>query len=163
MESAEPAPGEGHCLLAPQANPVTITLFPAVCPGHRWRGRGPPVRELRPWRVSTSIGSRRRIAPPPSSSVDLPESPESRVYLALNLARTRVRCRQSWSLAVKTNGVSGGRGTRGGIVVTRAPVERRTPLSLVDNGGHRKRVIGFEPTTFTLATCGQWVLSREVR
>ncbi len=42
-----------------------------------------------------------------------------------------------------------------GIAVTRAPVKRKPPLSTVDNAGHQKRVIGFEPTTFTLATCGQ--------
>ena len=41
---------------------------------------------------------------------------------------------------------------RGEIVVTRAPVQRKTPLSLVDNGGQEQRVMGFEPTTFTLAT-----------
>ena len=74
------------------------------------------------------------------------------VYLALNLARTRVHGRQFWSLAAKTDGVWGWSRTRGGIVVSRVPVKRKTPLSLVDNGGQEKRVIGLEPTTFTLAT-----------
>jgi len=77
------------------------------------------------------------------------------VYLALNLARTRVHGRQFRSLAGKTNGVSGVVGTRGGIVVTRAQVKGKTPLSLVDHGGQQQRVIGLEPTTFTLATCGR--------
>ncbi len=30
--------------------------------------------------------------------------------------------------------------------------KRKTPLTISVNGVHRKRVIGFEPTTFTLAT-----------
>ena len=83
-------------------------------------------------------------------------------YLALNLARTRVHRRQSWSLADKMDGVSESRGTCGGIVVTRVHVKSKTPLSLVGNGGQAKRVMGFEPTTFTLATCGRWVLNRDV-
>ena len=82
-------------------------------------------------------------------------------YLALNLPRTRVHGRPFWSLAGKTNGVSGVWETRSGIVVTRAHVNSKTPLSLVDNGGQDKRVIGFEPTTFTLATCGRWVLRHD--
>ena len=53
-------------------------------------------------------------------------------------------------------------GTRGGIVVTRAPVKGKTPLSLVDHGGQQQRVMGFEPTTFTLATYGRWVLNYEI-
>ena len=73
-------------------------------------------------------------------------------HLALNLARTRVRGRPLWSLGGKTNGVLEVWGTRRGIVVTRAPVKSKTPLSLVDNGGQDKRVMGLEPTTFTLAT-----------
>ena len=39
-----------------------------------------------------------------------------------------------------------------GIVVTRAQDKGKTPLSFVGNGGQDKRVIGLEPTTFTLAT-----------
>ncbi len=50
------------------------------------------------------------------------------------------------------NGVLGEWGTRDELVVTRARVKRKAPLSLVDYGGQDKRVIGFEPTTFTLAT-----------
>ncbi len=84
-------------------------------------------------------------------------------YLALNLARTRVRCRLLWSLAGNTNGVAGWWEARRGIAVTRAPAKRKTPLSLVDNGGQDKRVMGFEPTTSTLATCGWYVLNRELQ
>lgn len=73
-------------------------------------------------------------------------------YLALNLARTRVRDRQSWSLAGKTEHVLGVWEARRGSVVTRAPVKSKTPLSLADNGGQDERVMGLEPTTFTLAT-----------
>ena len=54
-------------------------------------------------------------------------------------------------------------GTRGRIVVTRAHVKGKTPLSLVDHGGQEQRVIGLEPTTFTLATCGRWVLNYEIQ
>ncbi len=32
-----------------------------------------------------------------------------------------------------------------------APVKRKTPLSRRDNGGQGQRVMGLEPTTFTLA------------
>ena len=53
-------------------------------------------------------------------------------------------------------------GARGRIVVTRAHVKGKTPLSLVDHGGQEQRVIGLEPTTFTLATCGWWVLNYEI-
>ncbi len=80
--------------------------------------------------------------------------PDLPVYLALNLARTRVHGRPFLSLAVKSNGVLGVWGRRGGIVVTRAHDKSKTPLSLVGNGGQDKRVIGLEPTTFTLATWG---------
>ena len=57
------------------------------------------------------------------------------------------------------DGVSEAWWAGGGIVVTRAHVKSKTPLSLVDNGGQAKRVMGFEPTTFTLATCERWVLN----
>ena len=40
----------------------------------------------------------------------------------------------------------------GGIVVTRAPVKTKTPVSLADTGSPDKRVKGLEPSTFTLAT-----------
>ena len=43
-------------------------------------------------------------------------------------------------------------GTRARIVVTSARVKRKTPLSGLDNGVQTKRVMRFEPTTFTLAT-----------
>jgi hypothetical protein len=49
--------------------------------------------------------------------------------------------------------VSSGQRVLGGNVVSRAPVKGKTPLSLVDNGGQVKRVMGFEPTTFRSATC----------
>jgi hypothetical protein len=38
------------------------------------------------------------------------------------------------------------------IVVDDSPVKRETPLSYAYNGGRKKRVMGLEPTTFTLAT-----------
>ncbi len=74
------------------------------------------------------------------------------LYLALNLARTRVHGRQSWSLAGKTGEVERGRETLGAIGVSRAQVQGKAPLSRLDNGRQSKRVIGFEPTTFTFAT-----------
>ncbi len=45
------------------------------------------------------------------------------------------------------------------VVVSDAPVKRKPPLSRRDNDGQQKRVMRFELTTFTLATCGQWVLN----
>ncbi len=74
------------------------------------------------------------------------------VYLALNLARTRVHGRRFWSLAGKTNGVSGIRGALRVLDLTRARVKSWTPVSLVVRGGQGQRVKGLEPSTFTLAT-----------
>ncbi len=45
------------------------------------------------------------------------------------------------------------------VVVSDAPVKRKPPLSRHDNGGQPKRVMRFELTTFTLATCGRRVLN----
>ncbi len=45
----------------------------------------------------------------------------------------------------------------GRIDVSVDSVKRKTPLTSVVNGVHDKRVMGLEPTTFTLATCsGRW-------
>ena len=164
-------PAFGSCFQITRPVGVRISRAGPIVVGHNslllceltaTAASGPHYRRAE-WPVSTSIGPRRRVTPPPRVVRGSPQAARPSRYLALNLARTRVRGRQSWSLAGKTNGVSGGRRTRGGIVVTRAHVKRKTPLSLVDNGGHRKRVMGFEPTTFTLATCGRRVLNREVR
>ena len=94
------------------------------------------------------LSFRRRIVTVPARR----DAPRHACWACSNLPRTRVRGRQLGSLAGKTNSVSALCGTRGGIVVTRAPVKSKTPLSLVDHGGHSKRVMGLEPTTFTLAT-----------
>ncbi len=75
------------------------------------------------------------------------------VYLALNLARTRVHGRPFWSFAGRIEHVLGVWETHCGIVVTYAPVNSKTPLSLVDHSGQGQRVMGLGPTTFTLATC----------
>jgi hypothetical protein len=56
------------------------------------------------------------------------------------------------SLRGKTGDVCGRLKTRGEIGVTDAPVKSRPPLSTRGNGGQKKRVMGLEPTTFTLAT-----------
>ncbi len=68
------------------------------------------------------------------------------------LARTGTRGRQFWSIAVKPEGISKAWETRNAIAVTRARVKSKAPLSLVGSGGQEQRVMGFEPTTFTLAT-----------
>ncbi len=83
----------------------------------------------------------------------MPTNSWHRVYLALNLARTRVHGRPFWSPAGKTGDAGRGRKALGGIVVSRTHVKGKAPLSRLDNGRQEKRVIGFEPTTFTLATC----------
>ena len=84
-------------------------------------------------------------------------------YLALNLARARVHGGQFWSLAGKTRDNLRIWETNEPIVVTRARVKSKTPLSFVDNGGQYERVKGLEPSTFTFATCMRRVLNREIR
>ena len=113
-----------------------------------------PTRRCAAFRVTCYHGVRspHALAAVLSLVVSLEPAARPPVYLALNLARTRVHGRQFQALGGKTNGVLAVWGRLSEIVVTRAPVKGRTPLSLVDHGGQDKRVKGLEPSTFTLAT-----------
>lgn len=73
-------------------------------------------------------------------------------HLALNLARTRVHDRPLRSVAGKMAHVLAVETRREKAVVTRDGDKSKTRESLADRRGPKQRVMGFEPTTFTLAT-----------
>ena len=71
---------------------------------------------------------------------------------ALGHTHPRVHVGHFASLVVKTGGLLGKNESRYRIVVTSAPVKSWTRWSLAERTGRGQRVMGFEPTTFTLAT-----------